>query len=53
MKPQSWMRRKWLWVAGGAFVTIHLTTWILQKAVKSSTRSEMELKYKTLQERTN
>lgn len=44
MKPQSWLRRNWLWAAGGAFVTIHLATWLMQRAMKSAVRSEAALK---------
>ncbi|XP_072239660.1 uncharacterized protein [Leuresthes tenuis] len=47
MKPQSWLRRNWLLAAGGAFVSIHLATWILQRVMKSSVRSEVVLKEKT------
>uniref|UniRef100_A0A3Q2ZZ94 Transmembrane protein n=1 Tax=Kryptolebias marmoratus TaxID=37003 RepID=A0A3Q2ZZ94_KRYMA len=53
MKPQSWIRRNWFWAAGGAFATIHLSTWILQKVTKSSVRSEVELKRQTPGERTD
>ncbi|XP_035516027.1 protein jagged-1a-like [Morone saxatilis] len=51
MKPQSWIRRNWLWAAGGAFVSIHLGTWLMQKAMKSSVRSEAALKQKTAEDR--
>ncbi|XP_071359269.1 uncharacterized protein [Trachinotus anak] len=51
MKPQSWLRRNWLWAAGGAFVTIHLVTWLMQKAMKSAVRSEVALKQKADDER--
>lgn len=44
MKPQSWLRRNWLWAAGGAFVTIHLSTWLLQRSMKSVAHSEAALK---------
>lgn len=44
MKPQSWLRRNWLWVAGGAFVSIHLSTWLMQRAMRSVARSEAALK---------
>lgn len=44
MKPQSRLRRNWLWAAGGAFVTIHLATWLMQRAMKSAVRSEAALK---------
>lgn len=44
MKPQSWLRRNWLWAAGGAFLTLHLSTWLVQRAAKSLARSETALK---------
>lgn len=44
MKPQSWLRRNWLWAAGGAFVTIHLSTWLMQRAMKNVAQSEAALK---------
>uniref|UniRef100_A0A3B3BQY1 Uncharacterized protein n=1 Tax=Oryzias melastigma TaxID=30732 RepID=A0A3B3BQY1_ORYME len=53
MKPQSWLRRNWLLAAGGAFVTIHLSTWVLQKAMKSSVRSEVSIKQNTVKEKTD
>lgn len=40
MTPRSWLRRNWLWAAGGAFVTVHLATWAVQRAAKSAARSE-------------
>lgn len=43
MKPQSWLRRNWLWAAGGAFLTLHLSTWLMQRAAKSLARSEAAL----------
>lgn len=43
MKPQSWLRRNWLWAAGGAFLTLHLSTWLMQRAAKSLARSETAL----------
>lgn len=49
MKPQSWLRRNWLWAAGGAFVTVHLATWIMQKTMKSTVRSEIAVKQKTVE----
>uniref|UniRef100_A0A3B5R032 Uncharacterized protein n=1 Tax=Xiphophorus maculatus TaxID=8083 RepID=A0A3B5R032_XIPMA len=52
MKSQSWLRKNWLWTAGGTFVLIHLSTWGLQKVTKSSVRSEVELKQKTVKEKT-
>lgn len=51
MKPQSWLRRNWLWAACGAFVTIHLVTWGMQRTMKSAARSEVALKQKTAEER--
>ncbi|KAJ8246156.1 hypothetical protein GJAV_G00264250 [Gymnothorax javanicus] len=42
MKNPSWMRRNWLWVAGGAFVSIHFGTWVMQRAMKSSVRSQTQ-----------
>lgn len=48
MKPQSWLRRNWMWAAGGAFLTIHLTTWLMQRAVKSSVRSEVAIQPKAM-----
>uniref|UniRef100_A0A4W5RKG1 Uncharacterized protein n=1 Tax=Hucho hucho TaxID=62062 RepID=A0A4W5RKG1_9TELE len=50
MKPQSWLRKNWLWVAGGSFLGIHLTTWLMQRAMRSIARSEMALKEKDSQE---
>ncbi|KAG7236914.1 hypothetical protein INR49_000126 [Caranx melampygus] len=44
MKPQSWLRRNWLWVGGGAFLSIHLFTWLLQRTMKSAVRSEAALR---------
>uniref|UniRef100_A0A3B4DWI9 Uncharacterized protein n=1 Tax=Pygocentrus nattereri TaxID=42514 RepID=A0A3B4DWI9_PYGNA len=46
MKGQSWLRRNWLWAAGGAFLSLHLATWIMQKAMKQSVRTELQLKQK-------
>uniref|UniRef100_UPI0037E71B2B uncharacterized protein n=1 Tax=Semicossyphus pulcher TaxID=241346 RepID=UPI0037E71B2B len=51
MKPQSWLRRNWLWAAGGAFVSIHLATWLMQRAMKSSARSEAALRQKPADDR--
>uniref|UniRef100_A0A8B9HDH0 Uncharacterized protein n=1 Tax=Astyanax mexicanus TaxID=7994 RepID=A0A8B9HDH0_ASTMX len=44
---QSWLRRNWLWAAGGAFLGLHLATWILQKSMKHSVHSELQLKQKS------
>lgn len=46
MKPHSWLRRNWLWAAGGAFVTVHLVTWLMQRTMRSAARSEVALKQK-------
>uniref|UniRef100_A0A4W4GJW7 Uncharacterized protein n=1 Tax=Electrophorus electricus TaxID=8005 RepID=A0A4W4GJW7_ELEEL len=46
MKSQSWLKKNWFWVAGGAFVGLHLVTWVMQKAMKRTVRSELELKQK-------
>uniref|UniRef100_A0A3Q1FZR4 Uncharacterized protein n=1 Tax=Acanthochromis polyacanthus TaxID=80966 RepID=A0A3Q1FZR4_9TELE len=51
MKPQSWIRRNWMWAAGGAFVSVHLATWLMQRAMRSSVRSEAALKHKPAGER--
>uniref|UniRef100_A0A3P8UDW5 Uncharacterized protein n=1 Tax=Cynoglossus semilaevis TaxID=244447 RepID=A0A3P8UDW5_CYNSE len=40
MKTQSWFRKNWLWAAGGAFVSIHIATWLLQRAARSAARTE-------------
>ncbi|KAG1956147.1 hypothetical protein F2P79_007989 [Pimephales promelas] len=47
MRNQSWLRKNWIWVAGGAFSGIHFSTWLLQKAMKSSVRTEQQIKSKT------
>ncbi|XP_078124161.1 uncharacterized protein LOC144529086 [Sander vitreus] len=51
MKPGSWLRRNWLWAAGGAFVTVHLATWLMQSAMRSAVRSEAALKHKAAEGR--
>ncbi|XP_069577748.1 uncharacterized protein [Brachyistius frenatus] len=51
MKPRSWLRRNWLWAAGGIFVGVHLSTWLLQRAMRSSVRSEVALKQNAAEER--
>ncbi|TNN27614.1 hypothetical protein EYF80_062240 [Liparis tanakae] len=38
--PRSWLRRNWLWAAGGAFLSVHAATWLMQSAVKGAVRSE-------------
>ncbi|KAJ3614275.1 hypothetical protein NHX12_017849 [Muraenolepis orangiensis] len=43
MKPHR-LRRNWLWVAGGAFLGVHLITWLLQRTMKSAVHSEMRLR---------
>ena len=47
MKPQSWLRRNWMWAAGGALLGVHLFTWLLQTSMKRAVRSETALKNKT------
>ncbi|KAG7316046.1 hypothetical protein KOW79_020912 [Hemibagrus wyckioides] len=44
MKNASWLRKNWMWVAGGSFLGLHLATWIMQKAMKKSVHSELQLK---------
>lgn len=44
MRSGSWLRRNWPWAVGGAFVSVHLFTWILQRAMKSSVQSERALR---------
>ncbi|CAB1438283.1 unnamed protein product, partial [Pleuronectes platessa] len=51
MKPRSWISRNWLWAAGGAFLTVHLATWLMQRAVRSSVRSEAALRHKAVEEK--
>ncbi|XP_077102198.1 uncharacterized protein LOC143753593 [Siphateles boraxobius] len=50
MRNQSWLRKNWFWVAGGAFAGIHFSTWLLQKAMKSSVRTERQIKSKMASE---
>lgn len=51
MKTQSWLRRNWMWAAGGAFLTIHLATWLMQRAMKSVARSETALRQKASEDK--
>lgn len=51
MKTQSWLRRNWMWAAGGAFLTIHLATWLMQRAMKSAARSEAALRQKASEDK--
>ncbi|KAJ0050652.1 hypothetical protein NL108_005032 [Boleophthalmus pectinirostris] len=44
MRSQSWLRRNWPWAVGGAFITVHLFTWIMNKAMKSSVQSQRTLR---------
>ncbi|XP_054852286.1 uncharacterized LOC128706666 homolog [Eublepharis macularius] len=48
MKRISWVRKNWLLVAGAAFVGIHAGTYLLQRAAKSSVKSDMGIKQKDL-----
>ncbi|XP_060118020.1 uncharacterized LOC128706666 homolog [Heteronotia binoei] len=50
MKKISWIRKNWLLVAGVAFVSVHLGTYLLQKAAKQSAKSGLEIKQKDLDE---
>lgn len=40
-----------MWAACGAFVTIHLTTWGMQRAMKSAARSESALRENAAEQR--
>uniref|UniRef100_A0A8C5DLX9 Uncharacterized protein n=1 Tax=Gouania willdenowi TaxID=441366 RepID=A0A8C5DLX9_GOUWI len=51
MKPQSWIRRNWLWAGGGALVSIHLLTWLMQRMMKNSVRSENTRRHKPAEDR--
>ncbi|XP_069385729.1 uncharacterized protein [Paralichthys olivaceus] len=51
MKPRSWIRRNWLWAAGGAFLAVHLATWLMQRAMRSAVRSEAALRHKAVEEK--
>lgn len=44
MKSRSWLRRNWPWAVGGAFVSVHLFTWLMQRAMKSSVQSQSSLR---------
>ncbi|XP_072265725.1 uncharacterized protein [Pyxicephalus adspersus] len=44
MKSKSFLRRNWLWVAGSAFLGIHLATYIIQKVAKNSARETVAIK---------
>nr|XP_056712885.1 uncharacterized LOC128706666 homolog [Euleptes europaea] len=48
MQRISWIRKNWLLVAGAAFVSVHIGTYLLQRAAKSSVKSGMEIKQKDL-----
>lgn len=48
MKKTSWIRKNWLLVAGVAFVSVHIGTYLLQRAAKSSAKSDLEIKQKDL-----
>lgn len=50
MRNHSWLRKNWMWVAGGAFLGIHLGTWALQKVTKNLVRSEQQLRNKVVSE---
>uniref|UniRef100_A0ACB8GEQ4 Uncharacterized protein n=1 Tax=Sphaerodactylus townsendi TaxID=933632 RepID=A0ACB8GEQ4_9SAUR len=48
MKRISWIRKNWLLVAGTAFVSVHIGTYLIQRAAKSSAKSGTEIKRKDL-----
>ncbi|XP_060128405.1 uncharacterized LOC128706666 homolog [Zootoca vivipara] len=50
MKKISWIRKNWLLVAGLSFVGVHLGTYFIQRAAKSSAKSSLEIKSKGLDE---
>ncbi|KAG5855595.1 hypothetical protein ANANG_G00050730 [Anguilla anguilla] len=50
MKNSGWLRKNWLWVAGSAFISIHIGTWLMQKALKSSVRSETQMKQRSVED---
>ncbi|XP_060641832.1 uncharacterized protein [Anolis sagrei] len=50
MKKISWIRKNWLLVAGLTFVGVHLGTYLVQKAAKSSAKSGLDIKSKGLDE---
>uniref|UniRef100_A0A667XM95 Uncharacterized protein n=1 Tax=Myripristis murdjan TaxID=586833 RepID=A0A667XM95_9TELE len=43
MKAGSWLRRNWLWAAGGAFLGVHLATWLLQRAMRSACSNDQSI----------
>lgn len=50
MKKVSWIRKNWLLVAGLSFIGVHLGTYLIQKAAKSSAKSGLEIKSKDVDE---
>ncbi|XP_075195410.1 uncharacterized protein LOC142296078 [Anomaloglossus baeobatrachus] len=44
MKPKSFLRRNWFWVAGISFLGIHFGTYFIQKVAKSSARESVAIK---------
>jgi len=50
MRSQSWLRRNWVWAAGGVFLGAHLLTWLLQRTMKNAVRSERALRDRSSQE---
>lgn len=50
MKKVSWIRRNWLLVAGLSFIGVHIGTYLIQRAAKSSAKSGLEIKSKDLDE---
>ncbi|XP_077172014.1 uncharacterized protein LOC143826825 [Paroedura picta] len=48
MKKISWIRKNWLLVAGVAFVSVHIGTYLLQRVAKNSAKSGLEIKPRDL-----
>ncbi|XP_072121606.1 uncharacterized protein [Mobula birostris] len=46
MKNKRWLRQNWILVAGLSLFGIHSVTYLMQKFVKKSTQSDIELKKK-------
>uniref|UniRef100_UPI00398F2B38 uncharacterized protein n=1 Tax=Pristiophorus japonicus TaxID=55135 RepID=UPI00398F2B38 len=44
MRSKRWLRQNWLLVSGLSLLGIHTVTYLMQKFVKKSTQSSLELK---------
>ncbi|XP_068088592.1 uncharacterized protein [Hyperolius riggenbachi] len=44
MKPKSFLRRNWFWVAAFSFLGIHCGTYLIQKVAKNSAQETHSLK---------